>query len=233
MLDFNSDAAVAGAIQYTNVRPDLTRDDLITHVETCVEAKFHAAMVPPCWIPLTREILTGSGVRIATTLNFPQANDAIEMKLSVLKLIAKAGAEEVDFPPNPGFLLSGMEAEYRNEIQLIVNAAHETGMVAKAMLEFGFLPSNELRVRAVQLACSTGIDWIKQSSGWGDGGISATVEDVLLMKQNLNGNTRIKVSGKVNTREKMRLLFEAGAELVGTSSAVAILRGEKGNEDAY
>ena len=43
----------------------------------------------------------------------------------------------------------------------------------------------------------------------------------------------MKVSGKVNSLEKMKALFEAGAELVGTSSATQIVDGLVGDENAY
>lgn len=233
MFSFSDLEQIAKAIQYTNVRPDLTRDGLIRHVEECAELNVHAAMVAPCWVELAREILSGTGVRVATTLNFPQANDTIEMKASLVPYLRKAGADEFDFPPNPALLLSGLEREYEQEIRVVTSVAHDNGMVVKAMLEFGFLPTAQLRRRAVELACSAGIDWVKQSSGWGAGGIAATVEDVLLMRETITAPTQIKVSGKVNTRQKMEELFRAGATLVGTSSAPAILAGREGDPNDY
>jgi deoxyribose-phosphate aldolase len=92
---------------------------------------------------------------------------------------------------------------------------------------------HDQKVRAAQLACEAGVDWVKQSSGWGRGGIAATVEDVTLLKANIIPPCRVKVSGKVNTVEKMQALSEAGAELVGTSSGPAIVDGVAGDPDAY
>jgi deoxyribose-phosphate aldolase len=51
---------------------------------------------------------------------------------------------------------------------------------------------------------------VKNSSGWGKGGTPATVEDVLILTANVVGSCRVKVSGKVNTLEKMMALFQAG-----------------------
>jgi deoxyribose-phosphate aldolase len=232
MIDFSDRAQVAGAIQYTNVSPDLTREGVVAHLETCARYGFHAAMIGPCWVPLAVDVLSGTGVRIASTLNFPQANDTLAMKLAALCELARAGAQEFDFPPNPGYLVGGMEAEYAQELREIADLAHAEGLVAKAMLEFGFLDQDQ-KARAARLACEAGIDWVKQSSGWGKGGIAATVEDVALLRANITPPCRVKVSGKVNTAEKMRALFEAGAELVGTSSGPAIVDGVAGDPDAY
>ena len=232
MIDFTDRAQVARAIQYTNVNPDLTRAGLLAHVQTCLDYGFDAAMVGPVWVPLAKEALAGSAVRVASTLNFPMANDTLGMKLAALKELAKAGADEFDFPPNPGLLIGGDEAEYAAEIAAIVTAAHDEGMKVKVMLEFGFL-TQEQKVRATVLSNEAGVDWVKQSSGCGKGGYAATTEDVALLAANITAPTRVKVSGKVNSLEIMRTMFEAGAELVGTSSGPAIVDGSVGDPNAY
>ena len=114
----------------------------------------------------------------------------------------------------------------------IVEVAHASGVIVKAMLEFGYITTPELKKKAAQLACEAGIDWVKQSSGWGVGGCP-TAEDVKILKENITLPCRVKVSGKVNTLEKMKTMFEAGAELVGTSSGPAIVDGLVGDINAY
>ncbi len=233
MIDFSDRKAVAKAIQYTNVNPDLTRDGLLAHLKTCVKYGFQAAMIPPCWVSLAKKELAGTGIKVASTVNFPMANDTLEMKIAVLRLLAKEGADEFDFPPNPGFLLGGQEKEYTTEVREMARIAHEEGLVIKTMLEFGYITTPELKAKAGRVSSEAGIDWVKQSSGWGKGGCAATVEDVAILKANVELPCRVKVSGKVNTREKMIALFQAGAELVGTSSGPAIVDGVEGSPNAY
>jgi deoxyribose-phosphate aldolase len=233
MIEKWDKALIARHIQFTNVNPELDLEGIKGHLRICLDYGFQAAMISPCWVSLAKKSLAGSGVRIATTVNFPQATDTTEMKVAVIRILAKEGAHEFDFPPNPAFLLSGMEEEYYREIAAVVTAAHEEGLVAKAMLEFGYLPTPEMKARATQLASRAGVDWVKNSSGWGKGGSPATVEDVLILKANVSGGCRVKVSGKVNSLAKMDALFVAGAELVGTSSGPAIVDGRAGDGDAY
>lgn len=233
MIDFNSPRQVAKAIQYTNVSPDLTKEGVILHLETCMEFQFDAAMIAPCWVALAKDVLKGSGVRVATTVNFPQANDTTAMKVALVRELAKEGADEFDFPPNPGFLLGGMDELYFNELKQVTQVTHDLGMKVKAMLEFGFITEEAMKIKATRYAWEAGIDWVKQSSGWGKGGCAATVEDVRLLKANIAAPCRVKVSGKVNTLEKMKAMFEAGAELVGTSSGPEIVKGLVGDINAY
>ena len=232
MIDFNDKKQVAKAIQYTDVNPNLTREGLLKHLEVCVKYDFQAAMIAPCYIALAKDVLKGTGIEVASTLNFPQANDTLGMKLAALKEMIKEGVDQFDFPPNPGLLIGGEEKAYFEEIKQIVDLAHSHGVICKTMLEFGFLNEKQ-KARAAQLACEAGIDWVKQSSGWGVGGCAATVEDVRILKANIHEPTKVKVSGKVNTIEKMKAMFEAGAELVGTSSGPAIVDGLVGDINAY
>ncbi len=232
MIDFSDRRQVAKAIQYTNVAPNLTRDEAVRHVEACAEHGFDAAMISPCYCRLAADILKGTDVKVATTLNFPQANDTLEMKLAALRELARTGAQQLDFPPNPGLLIGGDLELYAQELREVTRVAHEEGLVVKAMLEYGFL-DEEHKALAARMATEAGLDWIKNSSGWGAGGCAATVEDVRILVANTHAPTRVKVSGKVNSLEKMKALFEAGAELVGTSSGPQILEGLEGDAEAY
>ena len=232
MIDFSNMAEVAKAIQYTNVSSDLTKAELIKHLDTCKKYGFDAAMIAPCYVEFAKEYLQGTGIRVATTLNFPQANDTLGMKLAALKELIKTGVDEFDFPPNPGLLVGGEEEAYYQEIKQVVDLAHASNVKVKVMLEFGFL-NDEQKVKATQLSYKAGVDWVKQSSGWGKGGCEATVEDVKILKENIQAPCRVKVSGKVNSLEKMKKMFEAGAELVGTSSGPEICEGLIGDANAY
>lgn len=232
MIDFNDKKQVAKAIQYTNVNPNLTKEGMLKHLETCMKYDFQAAMVAPCFVRLAKDVLKGTGIEVASTLNFPMANDTLEMKLVALKELIKTGVDQFDFPPNPGLLIGGFEKEYFEEMRQVVEISHASGVIVKSMLEFGYL-NEEQKVKAARLAYEAGIDWVKQSSGWGIGGCAATIEDVKILKDNIELPCRVKVSGKVNTLEKMRDMFEAGAELVGTSSGPEIVDGLVGDINAY
>lgn len=232
MIDFNNKKEVARILQYTNVNPNLTKEGLIEHLELCKRYGFDAAMIPPCYVAFAKEYLKGTGIKVASIINFPAGNDSVAMKLAALKELIKDGVDEFDFPPNPGYLLGGEEHLYLHELNQITTLAHRHNVKVKVMLEFGFLNESQ-KIRAVQLASTAGVDWIKNSSGWGAGGSPATVEDVHLIKKYMFGISKIKVSGKVNSLKKLKELVEAGAELAGTSSAVMIMQDLEGDPNAY
>ena len=99
-------AQVAKAIQYTNVNRDLATEAVLAHLTTCVYG-VDAAMNALVRVRLAKDALKGTGVRVATTLNFPMANDTLAMKLAALRALAQTGVGEFDFPPNPRCLVGG------------------------------------------------------------------------------------------------------------------------------
>lgn len=215
-------AELARFIQFTNVAPDATRDDIIAHVESCARYGLDAAMVSMCWVPLARDILRGSEVKVATCFSLGSGTESIQGKVELLRECIVLGADEVDYEPNMSLFLSGMYAEFQQEAVEFVKAS--LGLPFKAMLEFGYLKTETQKRHAVSLLVEAGVPWIKNSSGWGPGSVPATVEDISLLAELCAGSrSRVKASGKINSYEKAVALLNAGAELLGTSSATAIL----------
>lgn len=222
---------LADRIQYTNIRPNATEADIRAHLEVCARYGFNAAMVQMCWVPLAREFLRGTGVKVATCISVGMGGDSARAKAAAIRECVALGADEVDYMPNIGFFLSGMYDAFRDEAAALVEAAD--GRPIKAMLEFGFLKTEDERRLAARLSDEAGVAWVKQSSGWGEGGIQATVEDVRLLRETVSPRCRVKVSGKVNTYEKAIAMFEAGAELIGTSGGPQIVERTDGAPSYY
>lgn len=217
-----SKAELASLIQFTDVRPEATRDEIVRHVERCAEYGFDAAMVQMCWVPMAKEILKGSDTDVVTCIGLPMGGESLNAKVGLVRECIALGAASVDYEPNMGFYCSGMFDEFREEGAALVKAGD--GRPIKAMLEFGFLHSEEEKRHAVQLLVDAGVHWIKNSSGWGKGGIAATAEDIALIRELTEGTaSRTKASGKVNSYERAIEVINAGAQLIGSSTADVIM----------
>ncbi len=216
------DRQLASHIQYTNVAPEMTRAQLVKHCEDCIAHGFDAAMIAPCWAAEALAVLRGSPVHVATAISFPSGNDTTAMKVALVREVLKLGVRDFDFTSNTGFLLSGMEAEFVADLRAVAEVARSEGAQTKVIIEFGLLPDPALRRRAAELAVEAGIDFLKQSSGFVKG-IPATPEDVAFLKRVAGHRARVKASGKIDSRAKAEALIAAGASLLGTSSAVAIV----------
>jgi deoxyribose-phosphate aldolase len=222
---------LAKYIQFTNVAPEMTRDHLVAHCETVLEHQFDAAMVAPCWMSLALDILKGSTSHVATAFSFPSGNDSTAMKAAAVREIIKAGVRDFDFTAQTSYLLSGMEREYFEDLKAVADIARASGAQTKVIIEFGLLDLEQRR-RGAELAVEAGIDYLKQSSGFVKG-IPATPEDISFLKGIAGDRARVKASGKINSYEKAISLIKAGATLLGTSAAVAIIKESADANAAY
>lgn len=221
---------IAQKIQQTLVRPDATRDEILQLCDDCIAYQFNGAMIAPIWLPLVVERLKGSGVTICTALGYPMGGMTSLAKAFEVRDVMVRGAQQIDFMPAIGFLKSGQYQEFQQDIRTVVDAAE--GIPIKVMLEFGMLTADE-KIKAAELAIEAGVTYLKNSSGWGQGG-QATVEDIRLLSQISQGRALVKASGGIRTWEHAQALVEAGAVLLGTSAGVRIMTDAAGaTEDQY
>jgi len=79
------------------------------------------------------------------------------------------------------------------------------------------------KIIACKLVKEAGADFVKTSTGFF--GKGATVEDVRLMRQTVGKNMGVKAAGGIRTYADAVAMIEAGANRIGTSTAVAIIEG--------
>ncbi len=226
-----SPAELAGYLQFTLVRPDATRQDIITHLETAARYRFQAAMIAMCWVPLAVDVLRGTGVRVATCIGLSMGHESRHAKIALIRECLALGADEIDYEPNMGFFLSGMYDEFRQEAADLTVAAG--GRPLKAMLELGYIQEDADRRLAARLLDEAGLPWVKNSSGVGPGSEPASVENIRLLRETVSPRCKVKASGKVNSTALAFALLDAGAELIGTSAAVQIVEGALAGETGY
>ena len=221
---------LAASIQNTLISSSVTADRLRAHCEETVRLGCNAAMVSPAWVPLARTVLAGSGVLLASAVDFPPGAMSTAGKAVAARALAEAGADQIDMGTHVGFLLSGQDDDYAADIAAVVTAV--APVPVKVMLELPLLGTDALRRRAVQLAVEAGAACLKNASS-GDVGV-ATPEDIAFLRGLAPQGVRVKASGGIRTREQVEALLAAGADLVGTSEGAAIVAGRSsGRGSAY
>jgi deoxyribose-phosphate aldolase len=95
------------------------------------------------------------------------------------------------------------------------------GVVTKLILECCYLTDEE-KVLGCRLAKEAGFDFVKTSTGFGTGG--ATVHDVELMRRAVGPDMGVKAAGGIRTLEDALAMLKAGANRLGCSAGVEIVR---------
>lgn len=215
---------LASRIQSTIISSTLTYARWEQHIDECLRYHFQAAMVPPAWVRKTAERLHVTGIKTASFVDFPYGTMTSAGKAYEAAQLIDNGAEEVDMMPNVGFLLSGMEQEYADDIRGVVKAAGR--IPVKIMLELPLL-SPQQRERAVALSVDAGVAYLKNASGGAVG--VATPEQIAFLRRLAPPRVRVKASGGIKTAQQVRDLVAAGADVVGTSAGVQIMAEILGN----
>ena len=219
-------ADLAGYVQHTEVSATADRARIEQVLSECLTHGFDGAMVQPCWVPLAAETLAESDVSVCTALGYPLGGDRTRTKVAGIRDAVAAGADEIDVMANLGWLRSGDDDAFREELSALVDAAGDATI--KLMLELGGLTDAEAE-REIEYAVDAGFDYLKNSSGFGVGG-EATVDRIRFIADRVDGSVGVKASGGIGTAAEARALLDAGADLLGASSGVAIVTGEGGGD---
>ena len=213
-------AQIAPYIQHTKIEVGATREEMTAHVEDAIKYGFSAAMVPGSWVALTASILRGTGIEVASALDFPTVGVMTSAgKAAEAAELVRLGATQIDIGVQIGWLKSGMFDEFREDIAGVVRAS---GVPIKVMLELPLLTEAEKEL-AVQLSMEAGVAYLKNaSSGQIETANPASIK--YLVDRATNG-VLVKASGSIKHLSQARELIAAGASLLGTSAGIEIISG--------
>jgi deoxyribose-phosphate aldolase len=220
---------LASLIDHTLLKPEATRDQVEQLCREAAQFCFASVCVNPVWVPLCAEILRGSGVKVCTVIGFPSGAHSPDVKAYETRRAVEQGAEEVDMVINIGALKSKDYALVENDIRGVVQAAGRSTVV-KVILETSLLTREE-KIMGSSLSKAAGADFVKTSTGFAGGG--ATVEDVKLMRETVGPEIGVKASGGIRSKEDVEAMVEAGANRIGASAGIKIVRGEGESGKGY
>lgn len=210
---------MAAYIDHTLLKPEAKREDIIKLCREALQNNFYSVCINPSYVQTAVSELKGSAVKVCAVIGFPLGATTTETKVFEAAEAIASGAEEVDMVIHVGALKGGEEDYVRVDIAAVVKAAR--GKIVKVIIESGLLTDSE-KVLACSLAKEAGAGFVKTSTGFGPGG--ATVGDIRLMRETVGPDLGVKASGGVRTLEAARLMIEAGATRIGTSSGITIVQ---------
>ena len=207
---------LAKYIDHTILKATASKADVLKLGEEAARYSFASVCVNPFWVPLCSERLKGSGVKVCTVIGFPLGANASEAKAFEAALAIKQGADEVDMVINIGALKSGMLDTVRQDISSVRQASE--GKVLKVIIETSYLTDEEKEI-VCKICAGCGVDYVKTSTGFSDGGAKA--EDVKLMAR--ASGLKVKASGGIRSKGDAEKMIAAGASRLGTSAGVKII----------
>ena len=215
--------SIASYIDHTLLKPDATGEQID---RLCAEAReygFASVCVNPYYVARCVKNLKGTDVKVCTVVGFPLGATTMETKVFETLQAVASGAQEIDMVMNVCAMKSGHTKAIEQEIQALA-AAVEDKAILKVIIETCLLTDEE-KTQACRIARRSGAQFVKTSTGFGSGG--ATVEDVALMKKAAGANVKVKASGGIRDYATAKAMIEAGADRIGASAGVAIVKEEQ------
>lgn len=212
---------LARTLDHAALKPHMTDEDIRAACEVGKRFGVASVCVRPSDVALAARELAGSGVVPSAVVGFPHGAHRAETKALEARLAIQDGAVELDMVMNVGKFLSGQDDVVRQDIAAVVaEARQQPGVKVKVILETCYLDPEGI-ARACRLAQQAGADFVKTSTGFGDG--PATPEAVQIMKDSVGGALGIKPSGGIRDYATACRYLEMGVERLGVAATEAIL----------
>ncbi len=207
---------VADFVDHTLLKAEATREEI---EKLCAEARqyeFAAVCVNGCWVKTCADLLSGTGVKVATVVGFPLGAMTSVAKAFEAGELVKLGADELDMVAPIGHIHDQDWDYVQDDIEAVVSAAQ--GRTVKVILETGTLEPLVV-VKASAIAMEAGAGYVKTSTGFHPSG-GATPEAVALMRLAVGDRLGVKAAGGVRDCAGALNMIAAGASRIGTSNGV-------------
>jgi deoxyribose-phosphate aldolase len=211
---------LARFIDHTCLKPTATAERIESLCREAIEYNFAAVCINPIYVKYAIQMLKDADIAVCTVVGFPLGANLTEVKAFETENALNDGAAEIDMMMNIGAFKGGDFQLVEKDI-FAIRRLNDRGIL-KVIIETCYLDSDE-KLKACEIIRGAGADFIKTSTGFGPSG--ATIDDVKLLKDAANGRIKIKAAGGIKTRAAAEALIAAGADRLGTSSSVAIIRG--------
>jgi deoxyribose-phosphate aldolase len=176
-----------------------------------------AVCIWPRFVDRAAVALRGSGVRVATVVDFPSGAESIDEVVAATRRAIEAGADEIDTVLPYQSLLAGREAEVAEVLHAVRAAVpRDRGRLLKVILETGELPDAETIERAALLALDHGADFLKTSTG--KTAVSATLaatEVMLAVIRHRGSDAGLKPSGGIRTVDEAGRYLSQADDMMG------------------
>jgi len=213
-----TDGEILQRIDHTLLKMTASWDEIKTLCDEAVKFKTASVCVPPSYVNSIHNEF--KNLNICTVIGFPLGYSITAAKVLEAERAILSGANEIDMVINVGDIKNGNFDFTLEEIKLIKKTCGEK--ILKVIIETCYLTEDE-KIRLCEIVTEAGADFIKTSTGFGTAG--ATLADVQLFKKHIGAGVKIKAAGGVKTREDLEMFINAGAQRIGTSSAVKLLAG--------
>lgn len=211
---------IVSKCDHTQLSQTATWEDIKSLIDDGIKYGTASVCIPPCYVAQAKKY-AGDKLAICTVIGFPNGYHTKEVKVFETADAIKNGADEIDMVINVGDLKAKLYDKIEDEIVAIKAACK--GKILKVIIETCLLTDEE-KIKMCEIVTSAKADFIKTSTGFSKAG--ATREDVALFKQHVGKGVKIKAAGGISSVKDAEDFVALGADRLGTSRIVKIVKEE-------
>ena len=215
---------LARYFDHTLLKAYATEEDFRAFCADCAAYGFAMAAINPAPVRLCKQLLRDTPVHVGAAVGFPLGQNTIETKLFETRDAIANGADEIYYVVNLTQLKVGNLDYVAREMDAIVSACREKGVLSKVIFENCYLTQEE-KLALCAVAREVRPDFVKTSTGFGTGG--ATLEDVRLMLDHVGPDIRVKAAGGVRDLDTALTLIDMGVGRIGSTASIKIVEAFK------
>ena len=215
---------ILNMVDHTLLKQESTWEQIKEICDDGIKYETASVCIPPAFVKQAKEYV-GDKLQICTVIGFPNGYNTTAVKCFETEDAVKNGAEEIDMVINIGWVKDEKWNELLEEIKAVKAACH--GKLLKVIIETCLLTDEE-KVKMCEIVSASGAEYIKTSTGFSTGG--ATREDVALFAKNVEPGVKIKAAGGISSIKDAEDFIALGAERLGTSRIVKIVKNESSND---
>jgi deoxyribose-phosphate aldolase len=212
---------IAKLIDHTALKPETTTEQIFKLIDEAKGYNFAAVCVNPTWVGLTATKLEGTSVKPCTVIGFPLGANMVRTKVYEAELAQDFGAREIDMVVNLSYVREHSWQHVYYDIESVRYTIRNDN-VLKVIIESSALTDEEI-IETSKACLDAGAHFVKTSTGFHATG-GAKVEHVKLIKSIVGDRALIKASGGIKTYADLQKMVEAGADRIGCSAGVAIMK---------
>lgn len=217
---------ILSAVDHTLLTQNATWEDIKQILDDGIKYNVASACIPASYVKKAKEYV-GDKLPICTVIGFPNGYSTTAVKIFETEDAIKNGADEIDMVIN----ITDVKNENFDAILEEIKDIHKAcnGKILKVIIETCLLTEEE-KIKMCEIVTKSGAEYIKTSTGFSTGG--ATFNDIALMKKYVGKDVKIKAAGGISSLDDTAKFMELGADRLGTSRIVKIIKGEN-SENMY
>lgn len=209
---------ILAKVDHTLLRQDAVWAEIKEIIDDAIKYRTASVCIPASFVKQASEYSAGR-VKLCTVIGFPLGYSTTAVKAFEASDAVKNGADEIDMVINIGWLKEKKYDEILDEIKQIKAACG--GRTLKVIIETCLLTDDE-KAEMCRIVSKSGADFIKTSTGFSSGG--ATRADIALFAANVENGVKIKAAGGIRSLEDAEAFINLGAERLGTSAIVKLVK---------